>query len=292
MSQLYDNPDLEVDDPTFPDQFYYHRDEDEGAIPRTSSGCVHSPQALRDKPEWWRKFKDAEIAAKWEQEALDQGLSKAEVDYVLAELEDYALLRDDSQALRCASFGSPEQNARPCSRQVPCFDKILQSDTLIADTLRTELKKATNTNGLESSRNSSIVLPTVPVYGPSKLSRTETYSVKNRTAQIIVKLASIILTPDSPTYPGGSWHVEGMKNERIVASGIYYWDEENISESRLGFRQAVRAPSYDQNDVEATLEVWGLANQDELVQELGSVVTKQGRCICFPNIYQHPCCAI
>lgn len=40
-------------------------------------------------------------------------------------------------------------------------------------------------------------------------------------------------------YPGGSWHVEGMANERIIASGIYYYDSENITESRLAFRAAV-----------------------------------------------------
>ncbi len=33
--------------------------------------------------------------------------------------------------------------------------------------------------------------------------------------QVIVKLANIVLTPDKPTYPAGSWHVEGMENERV-----------------------------------------------------------------------------
>ena len=28
--------------------------------------------------------------------------------------------------------------------------------------------------------------------------------------QVIVKLANIHLTPDKPTYKGGSWHVEGQ----------------------------------------------------------------------------------
>lgn len=33
--------------------------------------------------------------------------------------------------------------------------------------------------------------------------------------QIIVKIASIELTPEKPTYPGGSWHVEGQANESM-----------------------------------------------------------------------------
>ena len=32
---------------------------------------------------------------------------------------------------------------------------------------------------------------------------------KDTGLQIIVKLASIYLTPEKPRYPGGSWHVEG-----------------------------------------------------------------------------------
>lgn len=31
-----------------------------------------------------------------------------------------------------------------------------------------------------------------------------------RGLQVIVKLANIILTPEKPEYPGGSWHVEGQ----------------------------------------------------------------------------------
>lgn len=51
-------------------------------------------------------------------------------------------------------------------------------------------------------------------------------------------MANIILTPDKPIYDGGSWHVEGMKNESIVSTGIYYYHSENISESKLEFRRA------------------------------------------------------
>lgn len=36
--------------------------------------------------------------------------------------------------------------------------------------------------------------------------------------QIIVKLASIHLTPEKPSYDGGSWHVEGQLNENMLVS--------------------------------------------------------------------------
>ena len=60
-----------------------------------------------------------------------------------------------------------------------------------------------------------------------------------------VKLANIELTPENPEYNGGVWHVEGMENENIVASGIYYYTSENITPSLLGFRAAVKEPDYE-----------------------------------------------
>ncbi len=105
--------------------------------------------------------------------------------------------------------------------------------------------------------------------------------------QVIVKLATIHLTPGKPAYPGGSWHVEGMMNERIVSTGIYYWDSENITDSRLSFRVAVGEPEYEQDDRKGVREVYGLADEDALNQVLGSAETRAGRALAFPNILQH-----
>ncbi|EUC63141.1 filamentous muscle protein titin-animal, related protein, putative [Rhizoctonia solani AG-3 Rhs1AP] len=114
------------------------------------------------------------------------------------------------------------------------------------------------------------------------------YTLRGRTIQVIVKLANIHLTPEEPTYSGGSWHVEGMENEAIAASGIYYYDEENITESRLAFRTAVAVPiGYEQDDQRGCMLTWGMGRDDPCVNELGSVVTCQDRCIAFPNTYQH-----
>lgn len=38
---------------------------------------------------------------------------------------------------------------------------------------------------------------------------------------------------------GGSWHVESMRNERIVATACVYLESDNISESRIELRTAV-----------------------------------------------------
>lgn len=113
------------------------------------------------------------------------------------------------------------------------------------------------------------------------------HQLQQQPLQVIIKLANIELTPSSPTYDGGSWHVEGMANEDIVATGIYYYHSENITESRLNFRVQVREPPYEQNDSQGMLHMYGLENDGALVQYLDGIVTKQDRCIVFPNIFQH-----
>ncbi|QRV77245.1 hypothetical protein RhiJN_05260 [Ceratobasidium sp. AG-Ba] len=114
------------------------------------------------------------------------------------------------------------------------------------------------------------------------------YSLGGKTIQVIVKLANIHLTPQKPEYAGGSWHVEGMSNESIAVSGIYYYDEENITESRLAFRTAAAVPgSYEQSDERGCTLTWGISTDEPCVNELGAVVTCQDRAIAFPNIYQH-----
>jgi hypothetical protein len=60
----------------------------------------------------------------------------------------------------------------------------------------------------------------------------------DRGIQVIFKLANIHLTPEDPKYPGGSWHIEGSLNEHICATALYYYDCENVTDSRLAFRQS------------------------------------------------------
>ncbi len=132
------------------------------------------------------------------------------------------------------------------------------------------------------------VIPDAPAFAPPELpDASARVDLRGRRLQVIVKLATIHLTPDKPEYSGGSWHVEGMMNERIVSTCIYYWDSENITESRLSFRAALDDPHYEQNDDNGLREVYGLEDEDALNQLLGSASTPAGRCLAFPNILQH-----
>ncbi|MFD3665227.1 DUF4246 domain-containing protein [Streptomyces sp. NPDC058659] len=381
---------------------------------------------IRAKPGWFDKMNDADIVAKWTREAVAQGLTEAQVRYVLAELVHYAGLRDGRSGV-----------------EVSAVDGVWQSDTLVDDKLRSRLREAVRvleqapeaeqdwhpgsdgqvldlvhpslfclvreasgaperawlnpTNHYskhefsekfqwlptdvevsddgdvafrsyvnnvhpeahhelaavlpdvfarmrpllenvltdlrhprplrieadpygwydsepehpdESSysddaayeeavtaweeaqddwwENRRPVVPDAPAFTPPELpDESARVDLRGRGLQVIVKLATIHLTPDKPEYTGGSWHVEGMLNERIVSTGIYYWDSENITESRLSFRAVLDDPHYEQNDDNGLREVYGLENEDALNQTLGSTSTPAGRCLAFPNILQH-----
>ncbi|KAF9774553.1 hypothetical protein IL306_007417 [Fusarium sp. DS 682] len=110
--------------------------------------------------------------------------------------------------------------------------------------------------------------------------------------QVIVKMASIELTPDKPTFPAGGWHVEGLMNEHIVATALYYLDSENVKPSYLQFR--MRTDSY-QEDWNIGQDSFGWMEQvygtnlrgGGCLQRYGKVETKQGRLLAFPNVFHH-----
>ncbi|KAK2755668.1 hypothetical protein FQN54_005817 [Arachnomyces sp. PD_36] len=109
--------------------------------------------------------------------------------------------------------------------------------------------------------------------------------------QVIVKLANIELTPEKPRYDGGTWHVEGQMNEHICATALYYYDSENITESRLRFRQQVSAADFGVNyfagEHEWLEKVFGCHQDGPGVQDVGYITCKEDRLITFPNIFQH-----
>lgn len=87
-------------------------------------------------------------------------------------------------------------------------------------------------------------------------------SLTNRRLQVIVKAANYILQPGQ-SYEG-TWHVEGMANEKIAASGIYYYSTTpNLDQTCLAFRLK------RDNDTEARANTqnWGFS------KNLGKVAT-------------------
>jgi len=115
---------------------------------------------------------------------------------------------------------------------------------------------------------------------------------KDSGLQIVVKLASIELTPEKPQFPVGGWHVEGQMNEHICATALYYLDSENITDSSLSFRMQTSAYLNDDISVGQDAYTWlemvygtclGSGNSPCL-QNYGTVETNQGRLLAFPNV--------
>ncbi len=111
--------------------------------------------------------------------------------------------------------------------------------------------------------------------------------------QVIVKLANTVLTPDGKEdFEGGSWHLEGIESEHIVATCIYYYNVHNIEDSNLYVRIPMRNPEemvYPQGEYHALPIHYLVAGQQNApaVQHLGSVSTNEGDCLIFPNFVQH-----
>ncbi|CBX90456.1 hypothetical protein LEMA_P065820.1 [Plenodomus lingam JN3] len=116
---------------------------------------------------------------------------------------------------------------------------------------------------------------------------------RDKKLQVIVKLANIHLTPEQPEYAGGSWHIEGQLNEHIVATALYYYDNDNITDSQLFFRTRVDGETfsehlgYEQGDFGGIEKIFGIENEQDQFQDIGSVLTKEDRLIAFPNGFQH-----
>ncbi|KAJ3194614.1 hypothetical protein HK101_002313 [Irineochytrium annulatum] len=123
------------------------------------------------------------------------------------------------------------------------------------------------------------------------LAELEATSLRGRRIQVIVKVSSVHLEPGRPRYYGTGWHFEGMQNEAIIATGIYYETVDNIKDSRLNFRVPLADEGKcfaNEQDVHEPIEIaYGIENECPAVQEVGSLRCLQGRCITFANQLQH-----
>lgn len=110
--------------------------------------------------------------------------------------------------------------------------------------------------------------------------------------QVIVKLANVHLTPSKPRYEGGTWHIEGKLNEHICATALYYYDNDNITDSHLAFRTKVSTDEisrlqYRQDDSDGVCHIFDIEPNGPGIQSIGKVLTKEGRLLAFPNVLQH-----
>ena len=114
--------------------------------------------------------------------------------------------------------------------------------------------------------------------------------LKNNQLQVIVKMANVELTPEKPVFDVGKWHIEGTRNENIVASGIYYYDSSNVTDDALEFMMCFDAEGLQRsvNQAHEQIEhIYGIPKDGNNNQLLGKIDTIMGRCLAFPNNLQH-----
>ncbi|KAK0760527.1 hypothetical protein N5P37_006721 [Trichoderma harzianum] len=113
---------------------------------------------------------------------------------------------------------------------------------------------------------------------------------------------SIYVDNDPTEFEGGSWHTEGMLNERICATALFYYDSENITDCHLDFRtpadreELVVNLNYDQSQHFPIERTFAIPNTNrDTMQYVGGVLTTNSpstgdadtRAVFFPNLLQH-----
>eukprot|EP00798_Chlamydomonas_sp_ICE-L_P004943 gene4943-34714_t len=78
----------------------------------------------------------------------------------------------------------------------------------------------------------------------------------------------------------------GLRGLDVIACGVLCISKEKVSRVALSFRAAVEAPMHVENGTESR-DLYGLEYGSGLNQDLGGVVLRAGRCVSFPNVYQH-----
>ncbi|KAK6522421.1 hypothetical protein TWF281_002982 [Arthrobotrys megalospora] len=100
--------------------------------------------------------------------------------------------------------------------------------------------------------------------------------LEGRTVKVVVRILNIELTPENPQYEGDYWSIDGTRNEYIVATGVYYFARENVTDWSIKLRHknffstafAQPIPARTINDFEPT-------------------IVKENRAVVFSNMYEN-----
>ena len=107
--------------------------------------------------------------------------------------------------------------------------------------------------------------------------------------KVITKIATIKLEPGEK-YDGGSWHIEGNRGDKVIASAIYYYSIENIKNSKLEFRHVISQNEfdYDQNKYNHILELYDFEQEvTTMLESDGYVNVREGLALGWNNNIQH-----
>ncbi|KAI9505557.1 hypothetical protein GGI26_002589 [Coemansia sp. RSA 1358] len=123
------------------------------------------------------------------------------------------------------------------------------------------------------------------------------YRLRNQNLQAVVRMKNMYLTPESPVIAKHEDHSTRNDNDKIVATAIYFYDVENITDAEIGFKDPINAGCKDNEFVYScyTYATFPRIYEDVIdagwcykySQCSGKIEIKSGRWVCFPSSYLH-----
>ncbi|KAJ3359293.1 hypothetical protein GGF32_009502 [Allomyces javanicus] len=258
---------------------------------------------VRDQHEWARLWQDpdtrAKLAAEVQSTADDWDVRECDWHCVLEEL-DYQAMHEPTASAVDNVFVSddsiprtwlPTEFAVDNDGKVEIFSpvplRIVLSPYLWYSHLPEEDQDAPSAfqvmNGWVDDREPLIPPPLTEFKSCTPL------SLRGRTLKVVTKISSIHLAPVAPTFYGSNmrWSVDGTASDAIVATAIYFYDFENIPDSKLAFRRGVQRVKCDRDDRHGLDAVYRFKEWEPLVQECGAVTARPWRLVVYPDMFQH-----
>ncbi|KAF0315754.1 hypothetical protein GQ607_017039 [Colletotrichum asianum] len=111
--------------------------------------------------------------------------------------------------------------------------------------------------------------------------------------QVIVKMAAMYLTPESPICDlRNEFCLDGALNEHIVATAVYFFDDENVTDFRVSFQTRFQGLNFEEDcsfetgDLRPLDEIFGLRNKTPSLQKVGFATMREGLMLVYPNVVQ------
>jgi hypothetical protein len=105
--------------------------------------------------------------------------------------------------------------------------------------------------------------------------------IKLNNCQFIIKAQKIFLNKNDNAHKEGSLHLEGTCYERILATGIYYFNVKNVNETKLKLHAKIHAPK--EGDYYSYLG----GDYIKIYHPINDIPTSEDLCIVFPNFLYH-----
>ncbi|EPQ26935.1 uncharacterized protein PFL1_05569 [Pseudozyma flocculosa PF-1] len=139
-----------------------------------------------------------------------------------------------------------------------------------------------------ASTGSSRWRPTVGSFVPPPL---RTVKLCGKTLQVVVRLTKADVAPKAPAKHSHKWHLQGLPDESICASGIHYLACSNVHPPRSLFRVAVDGECWDAAQYQhlqdhQKKDLFGFSSEDlhaGFAQDIGSVEPQPGGCFVYPG---------